>query len=97
MNVRDRGKLTAFIDILVVPNIPGEPLWKTWAYRLLFWIIALSVVTEATITFVIWAFNIPEERFGRHTIHVGQRCGPEHHWVYIGYDYAGDYSCERDR
>jgi hypothetical protein len=75
-----------------------EPRWKTWAWRFLYALIALWVVSEATITFVIWAFNIPEERFGRHTIHAGQRCGPEHHWVYVGYyDYGGDYSCERDR
>ncbi len=33
------------------------------AWRLVFALVVLWVVSEAAITFAIWAFNIPEERF----------------------------------
>jgi hypothetical protein len=76
----------------------SEPRWKTWAWRLLYAILVLWVVTEATTTFVIWAFKIPEERFGRrHKAQFGERCGPEHHWVYVGMPGDPDLSCEPDR
>jgi hypothetical protein len=75
----------------------GEPRWKTWAWRVVFAAFVLWIVSEFAITFVIWAFNIPEERFGRHNIRYGERCGPEHHWVYVGPPGDPDLSCERDR
>ena len=74
-----------------------EPPWKTWAWQILFALLLVWVISEATITFVIWAFNIPEERFGRHIIREGQRCGPAHHWVYVGPMEDPDLSCELDR
>ncbi len=75
-----------------------EPRWKTWAWRIVFTLVVLWVASELAITFAIWAFNIPEERFGRqHRAREGEQCGPEHHWVYVGNPIDRDLSCERDR
>jgi hypothetical protein len=78
--------------------VKPEPPWKTLAWRILFALLLVWVVSGAAITFVIWAFNFPEERFGRHIlIHEGQRCGPAHHWVYVGPMGDSDLSCEPNR
>ena len=77
--------------------VAPEPLWKIWARRILLALVLIFVLSEAAVTFVIWAFNIHEERFGRHTIHEGEQCGPAHHWVYIGPSEDPDLSCEPDR
>jgi len=70
---------------------------KTWAWRIVYMLFWGWFVLEASITFVIWAFNIPQERFGRHFPHAGQQCGPEHHWRWVGVGELADFSCERDR
>jgi hypothetical protein len=69
-----------------------EPRYKTIAWGVAFWLFWGFVVLQATGSFIDWITGVPDRR-----AHEGQRCGPEHHWVYVGLPGDSDLSCEHDR
>jgi hypothetical protein len=69
-----------------------EPLYKIIAWRTFMFLFWLFVVAYAVTNFVNWIRGVPDGK-----AHYGERCGPSHHWIYVGTSGDLDLSCEEDR